>query len=424
MKYQCKTLKSGLRIITIPLRDTPTVTVLVMVETGSKYEDITTNGLSHFLEHMCFKGTKNRPTALDISHELDSLGAQSNAFTSHEFTGYYAKAHKKHIGTLLNVVSDIYLNPIFNQSEIDKERGVIIEEINMHNDIPQHRVADVFTSLLYGDQPAGRSILGPKENIKKFSREDFISYRGKHYVAEGTTVIVSGSFNEDEVTSSISGIFEPVSHGKKHNKEKIKEDQKNAALSVETRKTDQMHIISGVRTFPVNHKSVPALQVLNAVLGGGMSGRLFQNIREKLGVAYYVRSEPEFFTDHGILAVSTGVDPRRVEEVGKEIISEFVKLKEELVPAKELQKAKDYAIGTMYLDLETSDAAAEFYGFQAVLRQKFKTPEEISQAMRDINANDVKNLAEDIFTNKNLNTAIVGNISSSDSLISAFSFPS
>ncbi|MCK5059966.1 MAG: insulinase family protein [Candidatus Pacebacteria bacterium] len=424
MKFQCKTLNSGLRIISIPLRDTPTVSVLAIVEAGSKYEDKTTSGLSHFLEHMCFKGTQKRPSALDISYELDAVGAQSNAFTSYEFTGYYAKAHKKHLPILLDVISDIYLNPVFNKNELEKEQGVIIEEINMYNDMPQRRVGEVFMELLYKDQPAGCSILGPKENIRKFTRQDFVSYRAKHYVAEGTTVIIAGSFNEDEIIESITKIFEPISKEKKHSKENVKEIQKNSALAVETRKTDQMHIVCGARTFSVNHQSVPTLQVLDAVLGGGMSGRLFQNIREKLGAAYYVRSGTDFFTDHGFLAVSTGVDPLRVEEVGREIISEFTRLKEELVPARELQKAKDYVIGTMYLDLETSDATAEFYGLQAILRQPLKTPEEIALKMREVTAYDIKALAEEFFINERLNTAIVGNISSSENLAKAFSFSS
>ncbi|MHB1330900.1 MAG: M16 family metallopeptidase, partial [Minisyncoccota bacterium] len=190
MKYKKTTLQNGLRIIHVPSKGNPSVTVMALVETGSNYEEKSQNGLSHFLEHMMFKGTTRRPTSLDISRELDSLGAQSNAFTSNEMTGYYAKAEKKHFKELLDIISDLYLNPTLPPAELEKERGVILQEISMYEDLPQHKVWDVFGELVYGDSPAGRTILGPSLNIKKFKRDDFQDYRKVHYVAKKTIIVI------------------------------------------------------------------------------------------------------------------------------------------------------------------------------------------------------------------------------------------
>lgn len=216
MKFKKKTLKNGLRIITVPVKGNPSVTVLVMVSTGSNYETKEENGLSHFLEHMCFKGTPTRKTALDISLEVDSLGAENNAFTNNEYTGYYAKAEKKHFKKLLNIVSDIYLNPTIPTEELEKERGVILQEISMYEDLPQRKVQEVFDELLYGDTPAGRSILGPKENIKRFTREDFLKYKSKHYVAEGTVVVVAGDVSDKQVEEEVSKLFKSIPTSKKN----------------------------------------------------------------------------------------------------------------------------------------------------------------------------------------------------------------
>lgn len=424
MKYSLKTLPTGLKIITVPLTDTPTVTVLVMVEAGSKYETKEINGLSHFLEHMCFKGTEKRPTAFSISRELDSLGAQSNAFTSQEFTGYYAKSHKKHLAVLLDVVSDIYLNPQFNQKEIDKERGVVIEEINMYQDLPQKHVFDLFSSLLYGDQPAGWPIAGPKENIKSLSREDFLQYRDAHYVAEATTVIVSGSIDQTFVEEQIEKLFSSISTRKKEEKIPTIEKQESPKIFIEHKATDQTHLVLGVRTYPIGHKHMAALKVISGILGGGMSSRLFQKLREEMGVTYYVRAESDLYTDHGYLAVSAGVPKDRVIEVVEVLTKEFFKFTQEPVSSSELDKVKDYLIGTMYLELESSDALAEFYGYQSVLRQQLKTPDDFVEKIKAVTAEDISVVAKEIFIDSKLNLAIIGDITESQSLKEALSFSS
>jgi predicted Zn-dependent peptidase len=218
MKFNKKTLENGLRIITVPMVDNPSVTVLVMVEAGSKYENKTTNGLSHFLEHMVFKGTPRRPKAIDISKELDSIGSHYNAFTTQEFTGYYAKVDKRHLDTVIDVVSDMYNNPLFDEEEIKKEKGVIAEEIKMYQDLPQQHVQDVFMELLYGDTPTGWNVAGTVENVKSFTREDFIKYRSQHYLASSTIVVVSGSIDENETIGKIEKAFGNISTDSKSKK--------------------------------------------------------------------------------------------------------------------------------------------------------------------------------------------------------------
>ncbi|MEK7514704.1 MAG: pitrilysin family protein [Patescibacteria group bacterium] len=416
MKHTLTTLPSGLRIITIPLKDSPTATVLVMVEAGSKYETKEINGLSHFLEHMCFKGTVKRPTALSITHELDALGARSNAFTSHEFTGYYAKAEKTHVLKLLDIISDIYLNPVFDQKEIDKERGVVTEEINMYLDMPQRQIYDLFPKLLYGNQPAGWPIAGPKENIKRFSREDFIRYRSNHYIPQTTTVVIAGGFDEGELITQASKIFSSSSSAKKVGKESVKESQEKPAVLIEEKKTDQTHLMLGVRTYPLSSSHTPALKLLSAVLGGGMSSRLFQKLREKMGVAYYARAEAEFFTDHGYLSVATGVPGNRLNEVVAELISELKILRKAEIDAKELQKAKDYLTGTMYLDLESSDDIAEFYGYQAVMRKDIESPDTLVSDISAVNSKNLLALSQTIFIPQQVNLALIGSGADSTAL--------
>ncbi len=416
MKYKRKILKNGLRLITVHMEDSPTVTVLVMVEAGSKYETKRINGISHFLEHMCFKGTKERPTALDISKELDAIGSQYNAFTSEEFTGYYAKAAPKHVSKILDVVADLYLNPTFDTKEMEKEKGVIIEEINMYRDLPHRHVQELFTELLYGDQPAGWSIAGTKETVQLLNRNDMVQYRDQHYVGAATTVIVAGNFNEQKIQKEIEQKFGVLPKGPKTGKVKVVEIQEKSQLYVESRTTDQSHIVIGVRGYPLAHKSTPALKVLNAVLGGGMSSRLFQKLREEMGVGYYVRSSYDVLSDHGILSVAVGVDVKRVEEVTKAVLAEFKRLTKELVSEDELQKTKEYLIGNMALSLESSDEIAEFYAFQEIMNRPIRMPQTLAQEIKAVTATEIRAVAKKIFTDKRLNMAVIGPISDRKSL--------
>jgi len=408
MKFKKKILKNGMRVITVLLPESLTATVLVLVEAGSKYEEKEVNGISHFLEHMCFKGTAKRPHVIDIAGELDSIGAQYNAFTGQEYTGYWAKSSFRKMGKILDVVSDIYLNPVFNEQEIEKEKGVIVEEINMYEDMPARDIQDLFDELLYGDQPAGWKILGNKETVRKFRREDFIKYRNEHYVASATTVIVAGRFDEKKIISAVEKKFRNASTSKKHTKKKIKEEQKRPHLLVKYKKTDQSHLVLGFRSYDIFHKQNAVLSVIAGILGGGMSSRLFQKLREEMGVGYYVRGYNDASTDHGVFQASAGVDNKRIKEVIKAILLEFNKLKIELVSEEELTKVKDYLIGNMYLDLESSDELASFYGMQEVLKRTEMTPQEFAKKIKEVTPAQIKKVANKVFVNEGLNMALIG----------------
>jgi len=422
MKFKRKVLPNGLRVITIHMADTPTVTVLVMVEAGSKYESKPISGLSHFLEHMCFKGTQKRPTAFDISRELDSIGSQYNAFTSEEYTGYYAKAASKHVSRVIDVVSDLYLNPTFPEKEIEKEKGVIVEEINMYRDLPHRHVQELFMHLLYGDQPAGWSIAGTKETVQAMKRHDFVKYRKDHYVPDATTVIIAGNFDEQKVQKEIKDRFAKIAKSKKQGKIKVKEVQSQPKITIEERPTDQAHLVLGVRGFPISSPHTATVRVLNAVLGAGMSSRLFQKLREEMGVGYYVRSSYDAYTDHGLLTVSIGSDIKRVEEVVRAIVGELNRFKKELVSEAELEKTKEYVMGTMLLGLESSDSIAEYYGYQEILRRKLKTPQEVIGEIKKVTAKDIQKIAQKIFIDKHLNVAIVGPVKDQEKLKKALTF--
>lgn len=408
MNYKKKVLKNGLRVIAVPIKGSPSVTVMSLVEAGSKYENKQNNGISHFLEHMCFKGTKKRLKAIDISREFDSMGAQNNAFTSEEVTGYWGKASNKHTDKLLDIIADMYLNPTFPADDLETEKGVIVEEINMYKDLPQRLVHEVFDELLYGDQPAGWSIAGTKENVRRFDRKDFLNYRKKHYVASATTIVVAGDIDEKDIFKKVEKSFVNISTGKKVSKKRVVEKQIKPAVKLQYKETDQTHLVIGVRTFNLYDKRMPTLGLLSTILGRGMSSRLFQKMREELGICYYVKTGINDLTDHGSLIIFAGVDSSRVEEGIKGILEELIKIREEKISESELRKAKDYAIGNLYLGLESSDALANFFGFQEIMRDKIKTPKEIEKEIEKITANDIQKVAKEIIQNKKLNLAIVG----------------
>ena len=408
MAFNKTVLDNGLKIITAPQPGNLAVTVLVLVEAGSKYEAKDINGISHFLEHMCFKGTKKRPTVLQITSELDGLGGVHNAFTSHEYTGYYAKAEARHLDKVLDIVSDIYLNPVFDEKEMDKERGVIIEEINMCEDEFGHKVAVLFLELMYGDQPAGWDVGGTKENIRKITCADMMKYRSEHYLPQATIVAGAGSFDEPALLGKIKATFGAMPKGNKVGKVKTTESQKKPEILLSEKKLEQTHIMLGVRAYDAFDDRRFALDVLSGVLGLGMSSRLFQEVREKLGAAYYISSSTDLYTDHGYLAVAAGIDRKKFQVVISAIIGEFKKLRDELVPNDELEKVKNHIAGNLTLGLETSNSLANFYGIQELVEKAIMTPAQIIERFNAVTSEEIRNVARDIFKNEKLNLAVLG----------------
>jgi predicted Zn-dependent peptidase len=408
IKAKKKTYKNGLRVVTVPMKDNPTVTVLVLVGTGSDYEPKEINGISHFLEHMCFKGTTKRPSVQMIAHELDSLGCQYNAFTGSEYTGYYAKGDSKNFKQMFDIVTDIYLNSTFPETEMQKEKGVIIEEINMYEDMPASHVQDLFGEALYGDQSSGRSTLGTKENIQNMIRDNFVEYKKTHYVSENTVVIVAGNITNDEVYKEVDKYFKDVPITKTGKKPKTKDSQDKPNVLVKYKETDQTHFVLGVRTFDVFDKRNTTLSLLGAVLGAGMSSRLFTKLREEMGVAYYVRAYNQASLDHGSFQISAGVNNTRTGEVIKEILKECSLLIKEKVSDKELNKVKSLIVGNMKMSLEATDDIANYYGGQELIKKEIKTLEEKIKDIKAVKAEDIQKIAKIIFKDRNLNLAIIG----------------
>lgn len=370
-KFYKKTVKNGLRYLFIPMQQTQTMLAMVLVATGTDYESKKQNGLAHFLEHMCFKGTTKRPSAKSIALEFDTIGADYNAFTSRGLTGYFARAHKKHAGHIFDIVSDVYLNSTFPQEEIEKEKGVVIQEINMYADDPHSQVSKLATHLLYGDQPAGWEILGTKETVSSFTRGDLVKYRKSQYDAKNTLVVIAGNFDEKVIESEIKKAFGKMPEGKKNTRAKTVVKQSAPQIAIDTRETDQTHLILSFRAYGYENgeiaskldqkmkggldrkvkgkldpvavqKKISALRTLTTALGGGMSSRLFQKMREELGICYYVGSSASLRPDAGNVVISAGVANDRVKEALEGIMSEVRRFKEEGISLDELKKVKEY----------------------------------------------------------------------------------
>ncbi len=401
-------LENGLRIITVPSKGTQTVTVLVLVGTGSKYEKKEENGISHFLEHMYFKGTKKRPSSLEVAEALDKVGGIYNAFTSQEYTGYFAKVSKEHFNLALDWVSDIFLNSTLPEKEIEKERGVIIEEINMRKDHPMEHVQVLWQKVLYGDQPAGWDIAGTVETVSRISRKDLIKYRDTHYVASNTIVCLAGNFNERLGVEKVKKYFSKIRIGKSREKPKVIEKQNKPEILFEKRDTDQTHICLGVRGFNLFDERRYVQEILGLILGGMMSSRLFEKIRTKLGIAYYIETEAFSDPDTGYLVTRAGLSNEKLEEGISEILKEYKKIKRDGVSKYELKKAKDYIKGKINILLESSDAKASFFAFQEILEKKISTPKEIFAKIDKVSRNDILKLAREIFKPEKLNLALIG----------------
>jgi len=399
---------NGLRLVVVPMKSTQTITVLVLVGTGSRYETKDINGLSHFLEHMMFKGTDKRPKALAISRELDSIGAEYNAFTSKEYTGYWAKASAENKNLVLDVISDIFLNSKLDEKEINKERGVIIEEMNMYLDLPPRYVGDLYEKLLYGDQPAGWMVIGEKETVLKLNRGRFVDYFNNHYFAKNTIVAVAGNVDKEEIKESVGKLFKNVREKEPISKKGVKESQNKPQALVHYKKTDQTHFILGVRAYDMFSPKIEAADILSVILGGGMSSRLFIEIREKLGLSYYVKTGHDSYTDHGYLATASGVDNKRVGKAIATVLKEYKKVKQKPVPKAEIKKAKEYIKGKFVIGLEQSDDMAAFYANQWLLKNETLTPEEKLDKIMKVRAEDVQAAANEIFRPEKLNLALIG----------------
>ncbi len=408
MHYEKRTFSNKLRAIVAPMADTQAVTLWVLFGTGSKYEVKRINGISHFLEHLFFKGTKKRPKPADIFNALDRIGSQHNAFTSKEHTGYYVKASAKHFDISLDIVSDILLNPIFKAEEIEKERGVILQELSMYEDDPPRQVYQTFEGLLYGDQPAGWDTGGYPDTVKKITREDIIKYRHSHYTSSNAVVVVAGNIDVENTFSKIEKAFSKMPDGRKVEKLKVKELQNKPKVKFKKKDVDQTHVRIGVRGFNMFDERRYPMMVLQTILGGNSSSRLWMELREKLGLTYYVGASAEEYTDTGYLVTSAGVPHEKLPEVAKKIVQVLKEVKKNGVSQKDMDFAKEYLRGSMALAFESTDEVASFLAGQELFYKKVMTPEDILAKIEKVKRSDIIKVAREIFRAEKINMAAIG----------------
>lgn len=418
MQYKRTVLKNGLRVITVPMPSFESATVMIMVGAGSRYEAKENNGISHFLEHMAFKGTQKRPSALDISTLIDAIGGEFQAFTGKETTGYYIKSSANQIELSFDVLSDMLQNSLFKEEEINKERGVILEEINLYEDTPIRKIGDIYENLLYGDTPLGRDIAGEKDVIKNVKREDFIKYMSNLYSAGNIAVVVAGGVEHQKIINLTQKYFAKMPEFKTLPYSKVTEKQKNPQILIKKKTTEQVHIAIGVRTVSLDSDYRYPLAVLSIILGGGMSSRLFHEVREKRGLAYYVRSMSDHYQDCGNLVSVAGVDPKRVEEAVSVILDQYHGIANIKYPisSEELKKAKEFLKGHLVLELEDSRSVAGFYAGQELLEKHIDNPEEVLLKIDKVTVEQIEEAAKKFFLSRNLNLAAIGNFSDGQKL--------
>ena len=407
--YKIKKLKNGLQLILSPLKQTQAVTVLVLLPVGSRYETKNINGVSHFIEHLLFKGTKKRPTSLEISKALDSVGAEYNAFTAKDHTGYYIKTAAKKIELAFDVLSDMIFNSVFDPVEINKERGVIIEEINMYEDNPLMYLGDVLEGAVFASSTLGWNIAGPCQVIKDISRQNILAYKDKFYQPQNMILAVAGNFNYSQVIKLAAKYFNHQNQPLKPVKfKKFKTNQTKPRLKLIYKKTEQVQLGLGFPAYSLADPKIFVLSLLAVILGGNMSSRLFTVVREKHGLAYFIKAAIDAYQDTGSLIIQAGLDKARLNQAISLILSELKRVREFGVFAAELKSAKDFLQGKLILDMEDSENIADWFGKQQLLSGKIYTPEQKLKKVMAVSAGQIKKVAAEIIQQRHLNLALIG----------------
>ena len=407
MKFERQTMENGLRVLTAPMPHAQSVTCFVMLAAGSRYEHAENRGIAHFAEHMFFKGTETRPTSQDITKLIDGIGGEFNAFTSKEYTGYYVKCAAEHRDLALDVLVDMLRHSKFAEEEIEREKGVIVEEMNMYFDTPRDYISGVYDDLLYGDQPLGWDIIGRKETVRAATRETFLDYTGRWYRPKRMVVGVAGKVGdglEGEI-ERLLGDLEPADTG---DPAPVEFSENGSYVKIHTKASDQAHLCLGVRSYPLVNPDRYALQLLGTVLGTGMSSRLFTEVRERRGLAYYVYAVNHSYTDAGSLYSQAGVDIERIDEAVSTIVTELRKIADEPVPAEELEKARNVAKGRFVLQTESPHGLIMFGLRREVLEGQTAEPEEILAGLDAVTVEDVQRVAQDIIGEQSLKLALIG----------------
>jgi predicted Zn-dependent peptidase len=409
-------LENGLRILTFTMPQTRAVSIGLFVGAGSRDESAQIGGASHFIEHMLFKGTSRRPTARQIAEAIEGIGGYSNAYTDQETTTYWAKVAARHFADAADVLTDMFRASVFDPAEIEKERRVIIEEINMTMDAPDQWVGILLGQVVWPGHPLGRDVAGTRQTVGAMTRNKLLDFVNHYYLPDRTVVSVAGNVTHQEVVEVIGEQLAEWSSGPAISFLPAPNSATSPRWAVENRSTEQGHLCLAVPGLSRSHPDRFALGLLNAILGEGMSSRLFLEVREAQGLAYAVDSSQSLLDETGLLVVYTGVDPDRAPQATRAVLAELDRLRQEPVPEAELKKAREYIKGRLVLGLEDSSAVSGWYGRQALLLDKMLTPDEVLAAYDKVTAEDIQRLAQGLFTGDQLYLAAVGPFGNGDEL--------
>ncbi|MFH1651678.1 MAG: pitrilysin family protein [Chloroflexota bacterium] len=409
------TLENGLRLVTASMPHIRSLSVNFFIGTGSRYETDAQGGISHFIEHLLFKGTEKRPTSAEICTAIEGTGGLINAGTDKELTIYYCKVARPHFDLALDVIADMLLNARFEPAEIEKERQVIIEEINMCYDSPAQRVGMLIDELLWTEHPLGRDIAGTRESVSGISRDTILDYLSRHYLPANTTVAVAGDISHEEVLSAVREVTGKWRRPGNHPSYQNFSPAPGKRVKIENRETEQAQVCLGLPGLSMTHPDRFILDLLNVILGEGMSSRLFTEIRDKMGLAYSIHSFAEHFLDTGSLTIAAGVEPGNLRVALGAILAELGRLKEE-VPAAEISKAKEFTKGRLMLRMEDSRAVASWLGGQEILTGQILTVDEVIAFIDAITAEDLRRVAADLLRSEQLKLAVVGPVPADEPL--------
>ena len=402
------TLANGIKVITETMPHVRSVSVGVWVGSGSRRETPQQNGVSHFIEHMLFKGTATR-SAEDIARSVDSIGGNLDAFTAKEMTCFNTKVLDEHLPIAMDVLSDLVLNPRFDQEDIDKEKGVVLEEIKMDADSPDYLVHEIFSSNFWKDHALGRPILGTRETVKALSRDVIHDYYRSVYTPENLLITAAGNLTHERLVALAGERFENLKPAGDVPLEPVPVTQARVALRTK-KELEQVHLCLGVPSYPIPHEDRFHCYVLNTVLGGGMSSRLFQNIRERQGLAYSVYSDLSPYTDTGCLMVCAGTSVESVRKLVDSVLKEFTELKQNEVPHEELRRAKDHLKGSLMLSLESTSSRMSNLARQEMHFKRFFSLDELVESIEKVTAADVQRIAQIFFEQKQIALTILGNL--------------
>lgn len=409
--YRLITLKNGVRVILVPHQDTAAVTVLVSYGVGSLYETKALNGVSHFVEHMMFKGTRRRPDSRTLTRELDSLGADYNAMTSKDYTDYYVKLPYEHFGQAVDLLEDMTNHSRFSASDIANERGVIIEEIKMYEDNPIMHVMELMEDAMFGDTPLGWNIAGTRETVTKMTKKDIVAYQRRHYTPKRTVIAIAGKFDEDAAITLLQKRFGSQRGGTTRrdvSPRDIGTALRGPRIVLQKKETGQVQVAMGFSAYGHGDRRLPTLLLLSTILGGTMSSRLYESVREKEGLCYTISSFSTSYLDAGHLMIQSGFAHHGVHRALKIVMRELRKMKTKTVTTEELSRAREYLKGRVLLSLEDSGRLANWYAKGALLTGKITTPERRVAQLFRVTKQDIMKVAKSLFRRSNLTMAVIG----------------